>query len=96
MKKLLVITTFAIAVSLVSSFGTGRIEIIGRPSYDENRDRQWRQSQLAHQRDDQRRTQWQRDRWQEEQLNRHRRHQRPQEYEIWLQLHLRDFDNLGR
>ena len=33
MKKLLVITTFAIAVSLAASFGTGRIELTTRPNF---------------------------------------------------------------
>lgn len=96
MKKLLFIAAFAAVVSLAASFGSGRIEIRTRPVYDQNRDQQWMQSQQNQRMERERRDQWQRDQWEREQYRRNQRHERPQNYEIWLRLHVRDYDNSHR
>jgi hypothetical protein len=99
MNKLIVIAALIFAVSVASSFGTGRIEIsVRRPVYDQHRDQQWMQSQQnqlreqQRQRDLQQREEWQRDRWQREQVQRTQRHERFQSYEFWLSLHMDDYD----
>ena len=92
MKKLLLIAAFALAVSIPASFGTARIELFNRP-YDQHRDQQWLQSQQNQQREDQRRAEWQREQWQLDQRQRHDRHQASQDYDIWLRVHQRDYDN---
>jgi hypothetical protein len=98
MKKILVIAAFAVAVSLAASFGSGRIEIRSRPTYDQHRDQQWRDSQLSQQRErDQRerfqRERWQHEQWQREQHQRRDRHQTMFTYEVWLPQHQYDYDN---
>jgi hypothetical protein len=70
MKKLLIIAAFAGALSLTASFGSGRIEIRSRPTYDARRAQQQR-----------------------EQQQRNRRHEQPQNYEVWVRFHQRDYDN---
>jgi hypothetical protein len=94
MKKLIMITAFAIAISIPASFGHARIEVTNR-AYDQNRDQQWMQSQQQ-QMEDQRRVDWQREQWQQEQSRRHQRHQQEQDYDVWLSLHSRDYDNSRR
>ena len=93
MKKLLLIAAFAMAVSLIASFGNGRIELKTRPVYDQHRDLQWQQSQQNQQRQQQQRDQWQRSQWQRDEQQRNQRHQRSQNYDFWLRLHSRDYDN---
>jgi hypothetical protein len=98
MKKILVIAAFAVAVSLTASFGTGRIEIRTRPTYDQQRDQQWRDSQRNQerermQRESYQREQWQRQQWQREQHKRTQRHQRVFTYDVWLPQHQHDYDN---
>jgi hypothetical protein len=101
MKKLIGITAMVLALSVTSSFGTGRIEITAnRPVYDQHRDQQWMQAQQNQQReqrlrDRQRREEWQRDRWQREQVQRNQRRERFQNYELWLSLHVNDYDRRG-
>jgi hypothetical protein len=102
MKKQIVIAALVFAVSVASSFGTGRIEITThRPMYDQNRDQQWLQMQRNQEWQQQRerdrwlREEWQRDRWQREQAQRTQRHERYQNYEFWLSLHMNDYDRRG-
>jgi hypothetical protein len=96
MKKLFMITAFAIAISIPASFGHARIEVTNAPLYDQNRDQQWMQSQQQQRQEDQRRMDWQRAQWQQEQSQRHERHQQEQSYDFWLSLHSRDYDNSRR
>ena len=93
MKKLFLIAGFAVAVSLAASFGFGRIEVSSRPMYDQHRDQQWMQSQQNQQRQQQQRDQWQRTQWQRDEQQRNQRHERSQNYDFWLRLHARDYDN---
>ncbi|MGA2477340.1 MAG: hypothetical protein ABSG63_01160 [Spirochaetia bacterium] len=98
MKKIFVIAAFAVAISLTASFGSGRIEIRARPSYDQHRDQQWRDSQQNQQREQEQRDrlqreQWQRGQWQREQHQRSQRHQMMLSYELWLPQHQHDYDN---
>jgi hypothetical protein len=92
MKKLLVIAAFLVAVSLATSFGSGRIEIRTHPTYDQQRDQQWMQSQQNQQREQQQREQWQRAQWQRERDQQKQRHERQQSYEWWVQHHQHDYD----
>ena len=93
MKKLLLITAFTVAVSLSASFATAQIEIRDRPNYDQQRDRQWMQTQQNQQMEQRQKEEWQREKWQQEQRQRHERHQESQDYYLWLRLHQRDYDH---
>lgn len=93
MKKIFIVTTFAIAVSLAASFGTARIEITSHPTYDQQRDQQWRQAQQNQRHQEQQREQWQQRQWQLDQRQRHDRHQQSQDYTTWLRQHTHDYDN---
>jgi hypothetical protein len=95
MKKLLAISSFALAVSIASSFGTGSLEIRTVPLYDQRRDQQWTQTQQNQQRQQERET-WQLQQWQMEQRRRHLRHLGAQSYQVWLWQHGHDYDNRGR
>jgi hypothetical protein len=95
MKKLLVITSFALAVSIASSFATGRFEITATPTYDQRRDQQWTQTQQNQQRQ-QERENWQLEQWRLEQGRRHSRHLGAQSYQVWLWQHGHDYDNRRR
>jgi hypothetical protein len=108
MKKILVITAFAVAISLPAAFGSGRFEIRSRPvydqqRYDQQRDQQWRQDQdnqrqwlenqrAQRERERQQREDWQRAQWQRDRQMRNNRHERAITYEFWLQAHGGDYD----
>jgi len=106
MKKLVMIAAFAAAVSVTASFGTGRIEISTSPIPAHRNDQQWLQAQQDQQREQQQREQWQqeqqrkekwqREQWQVEQRWRSHQHMRLQTYEVWLALHVYDYDNWRR
>jgi len=112
MKKILVITAFAVAISLSATFGTGRLEIRSQPTYDQQRynqqrDQQWAQAQenqrqerenqrFQQERERQQREDWQRAQWQRDREWRNNRHERTITYEFWLQGHQRDYDNRRR
>jgi hypothetical protein len=103
MKKLLVILAFAVAVSLTASFGSGRIELRTNPTYDQQRDQQWKRSQQNQQmqqqqreqqaREQQQREQWQRAQWQRDQQQQKQRHEQQHNYDWWVQHHQHDYDN---
>jgi hypothetical protein len=93
MKRLLMVGAFALAVSLAASFGTAQIEIRTRPSYDQQRDQQWLQSQQDQQRRQQQKEEWQRAQWQREQRQRRQHHQQMHDYEWWLRHHQHDYEN---
>jgi hypothetical protein len=93
MKKIFMITTFAIAVSVAASFGTAQIEVRTRPTYDQQRDQQWVQTQRNQEREQQQRDEWQRAQWQQDERQRHNRHQQSQDYNMWMRWHGHDYDN---
>jgi hypothetical protein len=97
MKKLLIIAAFVFAVSLTASFGAGQIRISVWPT-DDRRDQQWTESNRSHerammQRERFQREQWQRAQWQQDERYRHGRHMRSHDYNFWVSLHSRDWDN---
>lgn len=81
MKKLFLLTAFTFVLGIAVNSGFAWSDVI----IDLNQ----RQDQ---QRNDQR-DRWQRDQWQREQHQRDLRHERRQDYDLWLGLHLHDYDN---
>jgi hypothetical protein len=81
MKKLFLFAAFTFVLGLAANSGLAwgdvSIDLIQRQD-----------QQRQHQRD-----RWQRDQWQMEQHRRVQRHEQLQRYDLWLGLHLHDYDN---